>query len=128
MKVNEYTIGTTAFVKHNIKCHIYERDDISFRGLPVPIWWERSSRTQTEYNSYSGPRATLPTGTMMTCVYPGMRGMARSVWLITDTKSEFYGKHVIIGYNYDLDTEDYFMEGIWARHLHQTNPLHCNKF
>jgi hypothetical protein len=128
MRTNEYTIGTSALLKKDTKCFLYDRNELNFNwkfySQMRPI--SNFPRSESDYNVAYRNAPLLPEHTMLTCVDRGYHATARSYWMVTDPDSEYFGKCVVLGYDYKIpEMPGYAFKGVWARDL-VTHSAECD--
>ena len=128
MRTNEYTIGTSALLKKDTKCFLYDRSELNFDGNYYvdlrPI--SNFPACESDYNTAYWDAPTLPKYTMLTCIDRGDRHYTRSYWMVTDPHSKHFGKCVVLGYDYKIpEKPGYAFEGLWARDL-VTHSAECD--
>ena len=127
MKVHETTVGTTAFYKtRNPKsCWgnvlFFSASELNFQHCTLTD----KTRQKVDYYKHKDiARDYSFDGTMLTCIAKDMRNPkgGRSIWIVTDSKSEHFGKYIILNirpwYNLRYDSA-----GILRGH---PGPTHYN--
>ena len=132
MRTNEYTIGTSALLKRDTKCFLYDRSELNFN-------WRHWSQmgpisnfpvSESDYNAAYRKAPWLPKHTMLTCIdRANWQATAKSYWMVTDPDSEHFGKCVVVGYDYPNPQSqswwDRVFKGLWARDL-VTHSAECD--
>ena len=128
MRTNEYTIGTSALLKRDTRCFLYDRSELK---LNWSHWREfgpisNFPASTSDYYDALWKAPWLPRHTMLTCIERGDYTTAKSYWVITDPDSEHFGKCVVLGYDYHIPEKDgHVFKGLWARDL-VTHSAECD--
>ena len=132
MRTNEYTTGTSALLKKETRCFLYDRSELKLNWSYSREFGPISNFPASASDYYNALRKApwLPKHTMLTCIERGYYATAKSYWVITDPDSEHFGKCVVLGYDYEVPEHFGFpngsvFKGLWARDL-VTHSAECD--